>query len=181
MKPHPFRLALLALMIATPLGAPAQATGPTKQLQDYNLVVHKVQANDNSDTVGARRVLNDTDYFYRVDVYNSSSAPAQAIVKYVIYHKTNVDRSGNTATHETDVTGAVRLNLPPHSNQTIQTKTASGRDLKMRGRDNEVTGEVLGVWILMKVNGKVVDSYENPLGIHQQMKDQEGSIPDPKE
>jgi hypothetical protein len=184
MNKHPiaprFRFLPRSLALAAALGcsvfAYAQSdNGDTsndqpKQDQDYSMVVHRVESTNNQDTGGAHKVLNDSDVFYRIHVFNASSAPANTTINYTIYDKTNIDRSGNSQEKVTNVDGTENFVMPPHSNKVIDTKAASGRELKYRGQDNSVTGTVVGVYVEMLVDGKKVDSHENPLGVRSQMK-----------
>ncbi|MGA2052020.1 MAG: hypothetical protein ABSH19_01775 [Opitutales bacterium] len=185
MNTHPIapRFRLLTLILAAALGGSALAyaqsdSGDTsndqpKQDQDYSLVVHRVESTNNGDTNGAHKILNNSDVFYRIHVFNASSAPANATINYTIFDKTNIDRSGNSQEKVTNVTGTENFIMPPHSNKVIDTKAASGRELKYHGTDNTVTGQVMGIYVEMIVDGKKVDSHESPPGIRAQMRKNE--------
>ena len=174
LRPLLSRLAFAAFLGCTVL-ARAQSSDDgssekPKQDQDYSMVVKRIEGASNANSGDAKRVLNNADVYYRIHVFNASSAPANTTINYIIYHKTIIQRNGNPETHMTNVPGTENFTLDPHSNKIIKTEAASARELKQYGHDNTTQGEVLGVYVEMLVDGKKVDSHESPDGIRAQMK-----------
>jgi hypothetical protein len=146
------------------------ASEKPKQDQDYSMVVKRLEGTNNANTGDAKKVLSNADVYYRIHVFNASSAPANTTVNYTIFHKTTTQRNGNPETHLTNVDGTQNFTLDPHSDKILKTDAASARELKLYGHDNTIQGEVLGVYVEMIVDGKKVDSHESPDGIRAQMK-----------
>ncbi len=149
-----------------------------KQDQDYSMVVKRIEATSNANTGDAKRVLNNGEVYYRIHVFNASSAPANTTITYTIFHKTTTQRNGNPDTRITNVPGTENFTLAPHSNKILKTDAASARELKLPGHDNTSTGDVMGIYVEMIVDGKKVDSHESPEGVRAQAKqDDKNSAP----
>jgi hypothetical protein len=141
-----------------------------KSATDYSMVVKRMNGQSNAGTENVHKVLNNADVYYRIHLFNSSGAPANVTVSYTIFHKTNIDRNGNSQDKITNVPGNLTLNMAAHTDKVVDTKAASARDLQARGQDNNITGQVMGVYVEMLVDGKKMDSYENPEGIRAEMR-----------
>jgi len=96
-------------------------------------------------------------------MYNASSAPAQRSSNTSSTIRPTWTGSGTPPQHETDVTGAVRLNLPPAFQPNHPDQDGVRPRFENARARQRVTGEVLGVVDSdERSTAKVVDSYENP-------------------
>ena len=167
-------LLALAALIGCALPARAQSadspdSDKPKPDTDYSLVVKRFNGSSNAGTGDVKKVLTNADVYYRIHAFNSSSTTAHTVVNYTIYDETNLDRNGSVDNQITNVTGNETFDLAPRANKVLDTKAASARYLKFQGRNNESNSIILGIYVEMLVDGKKVDSYENPDGIRAKM------------
>jgi hypothetical protein len=146
---------------------------------DYSLVVKRLNGSSDDGTAGVKKVLVDADVYYRMHAFNSSATTAHTVINYIIYDETDIDRNGSIAHKVTNVPGTETFDLAPHSNKVLDTKAASARYLKYQGRNNETNSLILGVYVEMLVDGKKVDSYENPDGIRAKMTKEDKKLDQP--